>query len=76
LPALQASAVDYVKVDARHLRGVAQDEAVRGYAQSLVALIHGLGLLALAEGVAEAPDLALLWELGFDGATGPAVTLA
>lgn len=76
LPALQASVVDYVKVDARHLRGVAQDEAVRGYAQSLVALIHGLGLLALAEGVAEAPDLARLWELGFDGATGPAVTLA
>ena len=74
LPALQASVVDYVKVDARHLRGVAQDGAVRGYAQSLVALIHGLGLLALAEGVAEADDLAQLWDLGFDGATGPAVT--
>lgn len=74
LPALQAAAVDYVKVDARHLRGVATDEAVRGYAQSLVTLIHGLGMQALAEGIADAQDLAVLWELGFDGATGPAVT--
>jgi EAL domain-containing protein (putative c-di-GMP-specific phosphodiesterase class I) len=70
---LQDAAIHYVKVDVRHLRGVASAEAVHAYAQSLVALIHGLGLKALAEGVDDPADLAALWSLGFDGATGPAV---
>lgn len=69
----QATRIDYVKIAARHLQGVAGDEAVRGYAASLVALVHGLGLQALAEGISETDDLAALWGLGFDGATGPAV---
>lgn len=73
LPALRAAGVRYVKVDPRHLRGVADDAAVRSYAQGLVTLIHGLGLQALAEGVADARTLEALWTLGFDGATGPAV---
>ena len=71
-----AAGIDYVKIDARHLRGAAADEAVRGYAGSLVALIHGLGLKAVAEGMDEAPDLAAIWALGFDGATGAAVAPA
>jgi EAL domain-containing protein (putative c-di-GMP-specific phosphodiesterase class I) len=75
LTSLHAIGIDYVKVDGRHLRGVAADEAVRAYALSLVALIHGLGLTALAEGIADAADLAAAWALGFDGATGPAVRL-
>jgi EAL domain-containing protein (putative c-di-GMP-specific phosphodiesterase class I) len=36
-------------------------------------LIQGLGLTALAEGIDDERDLAALWALGFDGATGPAV---
>lgn len=73
LPALKGIGVDYVKVDARHLRGLAADEAVRSYAQSLVSLIHGLGLRAVAEGIDDAADLLALWGLGFDAATGTAV---
>jgi EAL domain-containing protein (putative c-di-GMP-specific phosphodiesterase class I)/GGDEF domain-containing protein len=73
LPALKELGVDYVKVDGRHLRGIADDEAVRGYAQSLVALLHGLGLTALAEGIDEPRDLLAAWAIGFDGATGAAV---
>ena len=73
LPALQATGISYVKVDARHLRGAASDPAVRGYAHGLLALIHGLGLTALAEGIDEAADLSALWSLGYDGATGPAL---
>lgn len=65
--------LDYIKIDNRHLRGAATDLAVRAYAQSLVKLIHGLGLQALAEGIDQADDLQALWALGFDGATGPAV---
>jgi len=66
--------VDFIKVDARHVHGAASDEAVRGYAASLVSLVHGLGLKAIAEGISDPDDLAAVWDLGFDGATGPAVT--
>jgi len=75
LPALKEIGIDYVKVDARHLAGVADDEAARSYVDSLVSLIHGLGLQALAEGVADPIQLQRLWSLGFDGATGAAVGL-
>jgi EAL domain-containing protein (putative c-di-GMP-specific phosphodiesterase class I)/GGDEF domain-containing protein len=74
LPELQAAGAAYVKVSARHLRGAASESAVRGYAKSLVALIHGLGQLAVAEGVEDAGDVAALWEMGFDAATGPGLT--
>jgi EAL domain-containing protein (putative c-di-GMP-specific phosphodiesterase class I)/GGDEF domain-containing protein len=74
LPGLQAAGAAYVKVSARHLRGAASDLAVRGYAQSLVALIHGLGQKAVAEGMDDAQDVAALWDIGFDAATGPALS--
>lgn len=73
LPGLRGVGIDYVKVEARHLRGAATEPRVKDYAQSLVALIHGLSMSALAEGVDDAADLAVLWDIGFDGATGPAV---
>jgi diguanylate cyclase (GGDEF)-like protein len=73
---MQAVGIDYVKIDPRHLRGVGADEAVRAYAQSLVALVHGLQLQAVAAGVDSASDLRALWALGFDACTGPAVTAA
>jgi EAL domain-containing protein (putative c-di-GMP-specific phosphodiesterase class I) len=46
---------------------------VHGYAQSLVALIHGLGLVALAEGIDDERDMETLWAVGFDGLSGPAL---
>lgn len=76
LPSLKKAGVEYVKVDARHLQGVASEAAVQGFAQSLVALAHGLKLRLLAAGVADAADLDALWALGFDGAGGPAVEAA
>jgi EAL domain-containing protein (putative c-di-GMP-specific phosphodiesterase class I)/GGDEF domain-containing protein len=75
LPALKEIGIDYVKVDPRHLAGLADDAAARHHVESLVALIHGLGLSAIAEGVGEARLLELVWTLGFDAATGPAVRL-
>jgi len=73
LAAWQPVGIDYVKIDARHLQGAADDDAVRAYAASLVALVHGLGWLALAKSVDDARDLDVLWSLGFEGATGRAV---
>jgi EAL domain-containing protein (putative c-di-GMP-specific phosphodiesterase class I) len=66
--------VDYVKVDARHWVGAGEEAAARSHVEGLVALIHGLDMQAFAEGVADARQLGLVWVLGFDGATGPAVT--
>ncbi len=76
LARLRDLGLDYVKVDARHLRGAALDPHVRAYALSLSGLIRLLGLKALAEGVDNAEDLAMLWQLGFDGATGTALRSA
>jgi len=71
LPELHAAGVDYVKLDARHLLGVAGDSAVQGYAQSLVLLIHSLGMKALAIGMADAADIEALWAISFDGVAAP-----
>jgi diguanylate cyclase (GGDEF)-like protein len=65
--------LDYVRIDARFSSGIGDDAAVRRHAESLVALVHGIGLQIFAEGVSRSEDLKVLWTLGFDGATGPAV---
>jgi EAL domain-containing protein (putative c-di-GMP-specific phosphodiesterase class I) len=74
LPRWRDMGVDYVKVDALHLRGAATNAHVRAYAHSLAGLIRLLGLKAIAEGVEDSADLAVLWQLGYEGATGTALT--
>ncbi|HET9205527.1 MAG TPA: LapD/MoxY N-terminal periplasmic domain-containing protein [Burkholderiaceae bacterium] len=66
--------LDYVRIDARFLGGIGQDADVRRHAEGLVALLRGIGLGVYAEGVTQPDDLRALSSLGFDGATGPAVT--
>ncbi len=73
LAGLSHLGLDYVKVAARHLRGVADDAPAREHASGLLALVHGMGLQALAEGITDPRDLVALWALGWDGATGAAV---
>jgi EAL domain-containing protein (putative c-di-GMP-specific phosphodiesterase class I) len=65
--------LDYVRIDARFLGGIGHDADVRRHAEGLVALLRGIGLGVYAEGVSSPDDLRVLWNLGFDGATGPAV---
>jgi EAL domain-containing protein (putative c-di-GMP-specific phosphodiesterase class I)/GGDEF domain-containing protein len=65
--------IDYIKLATRHLHGAVNEEAMRSYAAGLVSLVHGLGLLVLAQGVDRQEELAMLWELGFDGAAGQAL---
>jgi EAL domain-containing protein (putative c-di-GMP-specific phosphodiesterase class I) len=73
LARLAGLGLDHVKVEARFVRGAATEADVRDFAAALVVLVHGMGLQAIAEGVDDAADLAALWELGFDAATGPGV---
>lgn len=66
--------LDYVKVDAGYVHGVAGDVRQRERAQALVAFTHEMGARVIAEGVDDGADLAALWRLGFDGVTGQAAT--
>jgi len=64
-----------VRVDSRFLNGLTGPESgnVRRHLQSLVRLVHEAGLTITAEGVVASGDLSLVWAIGFDAATGPAV---
>lgn len=70
---LGGPSLDYLRVDARFVAGAGTEGDARRYLQGLVALARGMGLRVFAEGVRDGADLAALWPLGFDGATGPAV---
>jgi EAL domain-containing protein (putative c-di-GMP-specific phosphodiesterase class I) len=63
--------LDYVKLDAAVVQGVAGDSGRANYLKSVVAMLHGLSMKAYAEGVADPADAQLLWQIGVDGLTGP-----
>jgi EAL domain-containing protein (putative c-di-GMP-specific phosphodiesterase class I)/GGDEF domain-containing protein len=66
--------LDYLKVDGRFVRGLGHDASLADYARQILTTARGIGVPVYAEGVDDNADLQRLWELGFDGATGPAVT--
>lgn len=68
--------LDYVKLDASVIHGVAEDAARRAFVTGTVTMLHSLGLVVYAEGVSDVRDLQALWPCGLDGVTGPAVKLA
>jgi diguanylate cyclase (GGDEF)-like protein len=68
--------LDYIKLDASVVQGVAQDASRAAFVSATVSMLHGLGLLVYAEGVTESADIMALRQVGIDGATGPAVRLA
>jgi len=63
--------LDYVKLDASVVVGVAGDSDRANYLKGAVAMLHGLSMKAFAEGVADAADAQRLWQIGIDGVTGP-----
>jgi EAL domain-containing protein (putative c-di-GMP-specific phosphodiesterase class I) len=65
--------LDYVKLDASVVQGVAHDLARAAFVAATASMLHGLGLLVYAEGVTEVADIAALVNCGIDGVTGPAV---
>jgi EAL domain-containing protein (putative c-di-GMP-specific phosphodiesterase class I)/GGDEF domain-containing protein len=67
--------LDYVKLDASVVQGVAADGARAAFVSGMVTMLHSLGLQVYGEGVSDADDLAALWTCGLDGATGPAIKL-
>ena len=75
IPQLIDLGLDCVRIDGRFVNGIAGPDAepARRYLQGLVTLVQTVGLQVTAEGVRSADDLALLWGMGFDAATGPAL---
>jgi EAL domain-containing protein (putative c-di-GMP-specific phosphodiesterase class I) len=65
--------LDYLKVDSSFIRGIDSNSGNVAFLKGLCSIAHNIGLLVFAEGVATAAELAVLVEIGFDGATGPAV---
>jgi EAL domain-containing protein (putative c-di-GMP-specific phosphodiesterase class I) len=63
--------LDYVKLDAAAVQGMAGDSDRAMYLKSVVAMLHGLAMKVFAEGVADAADAKALWQIGVDGITGP-----
>ena len=75
IPRLIDLGLDCVRIDSRFVNGITGEGAAdaRRHLQGLVRLVQAVGLQVTAEGVRSADDLELLWQLGFDAATGPAL---
>ena len=76
IPRLIDLGLDCVRIDSRFVNGITGPGAAdaRRHLQGLVRLVQAVGLQVTAEGVRDGADLEALWQLGFDAATGPAVS--
>lgn len=66
--------LDYLKVDGSFVRGLDGNAGNQAFLKGLSTIAHSIGLKVIAEGVTNEADLKALGLVGFDGATGPAVT--
>jgi diguanylate cyclase (GGDEF)-like protein len=74
--ALLEAGLDFVKLDASLVDGIAQDAARSQHVSSTVRMLHGIGLAVYAEGVVREEDAQAMWQCGLDGLTGPVVKQA
>jgi predicted signal transduction protein with EAL and GGDEF domain len=70
---LHGIGLDYLKVDGSFIRAIDTQSGNQAFIKGLCSIAHNIGLTVIAEGVQTAEELAILPELGFDGATGPAI---
>ncbi|MCG2576652.1 EAL domain-containing protein [Dechloromonas sp. XY25] len=70
---LHGMGLDYLKVDGSFIRAIDSQSGNQAFLKGLCSIAHNIGLTVIAEGVQTQAELATLPELGFDGATGPAV---
>jgi len=66
--------LDYVKVHASYIRGIDGNPGNQEFLRGLCSVAHAIGIVVIAVGVQTESELATLRGLGFDGATGPAIT--
>lgn len=68
---LYQAGLDYVKLDASVVQGVAGDAARAAFVRGMVIMLRSLALKVYAEGVTDAMDVQALWDCEVDGVTGP-----
>ena len=66
--------LDYLKVDSSLVRAIDQHSGNQELLKGLCKMARTFGITVIAEGVQTEAELALLPQLGFDAATGPAVS--
>jgi EAL domain-containing protein (putative c-di-GMP-specific phosphodiesterase class I) len=64
-----------MKIDASFVRGLEENHANQVFLRGLAIIAHSIGLSAIGEGARTEQEVKMLVEMGFDGVTGPAVTL-
>lgn len=67
--------LDYLKVDSSFIRAIDQTPGNQAFLKGLCSIAHGIGLTVIAEGVQSTEELQALPDMGFDGATGPGVSV-
>lgn len=70
---LHGLGLDYIKVDASFVRGLDANPGNQAFLKGLCSIVHGIGIQVIAEGVVNEAEMQALADVGFDGATGPAV---
>ncbi|MCP5267573.1 MAG: EAL domain-containing protein [Zoogloeaceae bacterium] len=70
---LHGLGLDYLKVDASFIRGLEENPGNQAFLKGLSTIAKGIGMKVIAEGVASEAEFKALREVGFDGATGPAI---
>lgn len=65
--------LSYLKVGAALVRGIDDNPGNQAFLRGLAMVCHAIGLIAIAEGVANGEEADTLFTLGFNGVTGPGV---
>ncbi len=65
--------LDYLKVDASFVHGIEGNTGNQAFLKGLCGIAHSIGLQVFAEGVTNNSEMEALKQVGFDGATGPAI---
>ncbi|RZL39553.1 MAG: EAL domain-containing protein [Rubrivivax sp.] len=73
---LYQAGLDYVKLDASVLLGVAGEAGRAAFVRGMVIMLRSLALKVYGEGVVDGMDAQALWDCELDGLTGPWVTAA
>ena len=65
--------LSYLKIDATLVTGIDEQPEQQAILRGMSTLAHSLGVLVIAEGVAQQSEAETLFDLGLDGVTGPGV---
>jgi EAL domain-containing protein (putative c-di-GMP-specific phosphodiesterase class I) len=65
----------YIKIDASVIRDIDGSEANKTLLRGLCMIAHSIGVIAIAEGVHNENEIAVLKQIGIDGMTGPGIRI-